>query len=179
MAATKAPVAQLKAMLTELAAAREQAAGLKARLDQANAVWLRRNAALLDELKAAAGAVCTLEGEVRERALWIYVVLGGEKHPAPGVDVRVLQRVEYEPEQAFAWAVDNGLALRLDPRAFEALAKTSPLESLAEIAKVVDQPQAIIATDLTKVLAATGDDPQAKRELQRRATSAKRRATAA
>ena len=72
----------------------------------------------------------------------------GSKHPAPGVDVRLVQQLDYDPAIAQLWGYEHGVCLRLDPRAFEKLAKAMPLDFVT----ITEVPVATIAGDLDKVL---------------------------
>ncbi len=75
----------------------------------------------------------------------------GSKAPAPGVAIREVTKLEYDPKEAFAWAKEHGIALKLDVPTFEKIAKTAP-ETKPGFVTIRTEPQATIATDLSKVL---------------------------
>ena len=92
--------------------------------------------------------VCTQASDIlRDMTLAAYHKTGS-KHPAPGVEVRLVQQLDYDPALALIWAMDKRLALRLDPKAFEKLAKAMPLDFVT----ITEVPQATIAGDLDAVL---------------------------
>jgi hypothetical protein len=81
----------------------------------------------------------------------VHYTATGEKRPVAGVEVKEKTELVYDPAQAFTWAREKQLALvpeSLDRRAFEKIAKATPLEFVTE--KIT--PVAQIATDLAKVL---------------------------
>ena len=64
----------------------------------------------------------------------------------PGVGIRETIELRYNPKQAFDWAIKNPLALQLNTKIFEKIAKTLHLD-FVEYAKVY---LATIAQDLSK-----------------------------
>ena len=69
-----------------------------------------------------------------------------DKHPAPGVDVRIVRTLFYLAQPALEWAKAHGLALQLDTKAFEKIAKVTPLPFVT----ITEVPQATIAQDLSE-----------------------------
>ncbi|GIW89970.1 MAG: hypothetical protein KatS3mg109_0402 [Pirellulaceae bacterium] len=98
------------------------------------------------ELKTA---VAELETRIREAAVSEYE-LTGDRTPAPGIAIRLVTRVEYDPKEALRWAVEKRLAVTLDRAAFEKIAVASKGEGVP--ARIREVPQATIATDLDKAL---------------------------
>ena len=74
----------------------------------------------------------------------------GNKAPAPGVGIREVTVLDYVPTEALDWAIKHSLALSLDKKAFETIAKGGQVPFVT----LRVEPQAIIAQDLEKVLAA-------------------------
>lgn len=74
----------------------------------------------------------------------------GEKKPAPGVSIRQTVDLIYQEDQAFDWAKKMQMALKLDRKQFDAIAKASELDFVQK----VDTAAATIATDLASALAA-------------------------
>ena len=66
------------------------------------------------------------EAALRQLAVQRYQATG-QKTLAPGVKVRDLTRLTYDPQTALAWAIEHRLALRLDVKAFEQIARVTPL----------------------------------------------------
>ena len=70
-----------------------------------------------------------------------------DKQVAPGVGIRVRTVLNYESKDAMDWAVKHELALKLDPSAFEKIAKTSNLPFV----NITEEPTATLATELQAV----------------------------
>jgi len=69
----------------------------------------------------------------------------GEKKRLGGVGIRVLKTVTYDPSEALKWAKEHSLALSLDKRRFEQLAKTEEIDFVTLGEKVtVTFPKTII-----------------------------------
>lgn len=109
--------------------------------------WKRDNAPLLKIAEDAAAEAQEAESKLREMTLEVYAETG-DKAPVPGVGVREMERLVYPEGLAFEWATAKGLALTLDKKAFEKIARAT------HIPFVTKQPEATatIATDLQKVL---------------------------
>lgn len=67
----------------------------------------------------------------------------------PGVEVVTAKVLRYEPAKAFAWAKEHDLALALDVRTFDALAKAG---QVPDIVQIEEQPGTRIARDLAPVV---------------------------
>ena len=128
--------------------AREHHARLRDMVNEARYSFEQSIASLLDELERAKQEEASQEGLLRQ-AILAEFVLTGNKQPAPGCGVRVLQKLSYDEARAFEWAKEHELALKLDSRAFEKIAKVQSLEFVT----ITDEPQATITTDLGKALA--------------------------
>ena len=98
-------------------------------------------------MKDAAEYKTKQEEFLRELTLAIYAETG-EKKPCEGVGVREVTKLEYDPKEAFQWAIKHAMCLQLDSKAFTKVA----LADTPEFVKVITEPQATIATDLTKVI---------------------------
>jgi len=110
-------------------------------------VWEMENKALLEGAQEAHSQVAEAEAKLRELTLKAYQETGN-KAPAPGVGIREVTKLEYDPKNALMWAVEHRLALQLNKTAFEKIAKTDT----PEFVTVSTEPQATIATDLSEVL---------------------------
>lgn len=72
----------------------------------------------------------------------------GAKQLGPGVSVKVMKALSYDPDKAYEWAVEKKLALKLDATAFEKIAANSKIDFVA----IQDDPRAQLATDLDAAL---------------------------
>ena len=152
----------LREYVVRVAELREGLATLQLEVKAAQQAFALAHADLLSDVAIRAAAVTTAEAELRAVALERFSATE-DKAPAPGVSIRIQKRIQYDREQALAWAkakfyapwstsigVAAGVALTLDTKAFEGLAKhdrTVP-------AQVIDEPQATIAKDLRAALEA-------------------------
>lgn len=110
--------------------------------------WDEEHQEDLIALKESQDAVAKAEAALREATLIAYKETGN-KAPAPGVAVRKITVLDYAPSEALAWAVKHSLALTLDKKAFETIAK----HGRVPFVRIGLEPQATITTDLEKVLA--------------------------
>ena len=56
------------------------------------------------------------------------------------VIIRILKKLEYEEAEALKWAKDHNMALSLDKRAFDKIAKADPMDFI----KINEIPQATL-----------------------------------
>lgn len=95
------------------------------------------------DVVVAATKVSEAEEELRELTLKAYAETGN-KAPAPGVGIRERTVLTYDGKVAFDWAKAHKMALQLDTRAFEKIAKADP----PDFVKITTEPQATIAPNL-------------------------------
>jgi hypothetical protein len=131
------------------AEARQRAADLRKQKDEAYVAWEEAHAELIAATRQAVEAVSEAEEKLRQLTLEAYQATGN-KTPAPGVSIREVTRLSYDPKQALAWGFEHGLGLKLDTAAFEKLAKIQP----PPFVTVEQVPQATIAQDLSKAVTA-------------------------
>ena len=127
--------------------ARQRAFRAQATIDEEYALWLAEHQEPADDLKDAKEAVAAAEAALREMTLAAYTATGN-KQPAPGVGIRVVQRLDYEPMQALVWAKAHDIGLALNKVEFERMAKIT----LPDFVTITDQPTATIATDLSEAV---------------------------
>jgi hypothetical protein len=132
---------------------REALAKDRAELATLQALFNLQNEDLITEIRSDSEELARAEQELREATLARFKD-SGDKKPGPGVSVRMVTKLSYEPTAAFDWAKQHDIALTLDTKAFEKLAKAG---MAAEVATVTNEPQAIIATDLSKALLAEAE----------------------
>lgn len=144
------PPAHLVDAVRRLAAARSAQGAIGAELQVVRAAWEQDNAALLQAVKDTAAATAVADAELRALVLAHYRATG-EKAAAPGCGVRLVTALGYDNKQALEWAKGTGMALVLDTKAFEQIAKASPGSFPFVVVEQV--PQATVATDLDEALA--------------------------
>ena len=128
-------------------AARDHYAGAKSLVDDAYHEWLEMTAILHTAAEKAKAEVVEAETCLREMALTIYRDTE-DKHPGPGVEIKQRVRLLYDPGEALAWAVEHGLALSLDVKAFERHAKAGPIGFV----EYRNEAMAALAQDMAKAL---------------------------
>ena len=108
--------------------------------------WQNQNMELYAS-EAALKLVCQeAEDALREEAIKVYKETK-DKKVAPGVGIRVNTRLEYDPERALGWAVNHNIALKLDTKAFEQLARINPIPFV----NISEEPIATLSANLEKV----------------------------
>ena len=110
--------------------------------------WQETNKELLDTASMDAVRVADEEAKLRELTVKAYNETGNKK-PAPGVAIREISHMMYSLEAAFEWATEHKMALSLDRKAFEGIAKSTQIDFV----KVVTEAQGTISQDLSQVLA--------------------------
>ncbi len=109
--------------------------------------WLKANEYLFNEWGMIAKCLAEAETLLRELTIKAYNETGN-KAPAPGVGIRERVFLQYENKVAFDWAKAHKIALMLDTKAFEKIAKADP----PDFVKTITEPQATIAGDLEKYI---------------------------
>jgi len=99
------------------------------------------HAALFKEEALGKEAVIEAEATLRELAFEIYQRTG-QKTVHPGVKIREVTQLTYDPKRALEWAMEHRMALTLDAKAFEKIAKAAHLPFV----QVTVEPQATLAT---------------------------------
>lgn len=141
--------------LHALAIARRTYAQVKAQREASLREWEEANADLINNCSMAGAIVLDAEKSVREAAIVEYRA-SGKKTIAPGLGVREKTTTVYTyvPAEALAWAKKHDLALMLDTKALEGIAKAAPeIVPFVSIHKEVT-PEPTIAADLDRVLPA-------------------------
>lgn len=93
--------------------------------------------------------ISALEAEIREAAVAEFAI-NGDKKPWPGVGIREVTRLSYDPAVAREWCLTQAPALlMIDKRQFEKVAPSLPGAPV----EVTKEAQATIATDLGEYLA--------------------------
>ena len=136
---------ELKDQIAIVAAARNLAKAHVATRTEAVRQFQEEHKILFDLAANAIKGQEEAEAHLRTMTLQAYLETGN-KQPCEGVAVRILTKLDYNPETAFEWAVNHKMALKLDVTAFEKIAKASPLEFVTSR----EEAQATIAANLEK-----------------------------
>ena len=150
--ATTGPAVTLLSAVHHLANARAAHGALKRRIEQLQADFEAQHADVFRGLIESKEAMETADRTARALAISEFEITGN-KHVAPGVEIRVTKRCEYDPTAALTWAKTAGMQAlvlpeQVDKRAFESVAKKVPLPFVTYI----EEAGVSIATDLTKAL---------------------------
>ncbi|MEE9525052.1 MAG: hypothetical protein V3V78_00415 [Candidatus Woesearchaeota archaeon] len=129
----------MKEKIIRLKELREQMEKLNARKKAANEKYLTDNNELFSEVEKLAGQLTQTEIEIKEMALNEYSETG-EKKLKFGVGIRIMKKLEYEEAEAFAWAKEHSMALSLDKRSFDKIARADPMDFI----KINEIPQATL-----------------------------------
>ena len=133
----------LQEQIKQVARARQEAQRLTDEKMEKLKAWEDENQVFLDAVKVASEYRNEQENLLRELTLAVYAETGNKK-PCQGVGIRELIKLAYDPLKALAWATEHKIALALDKRAFEGIAKQSPLDFVTSTTEI----QATIATEL-------------------------------
>ena len=136
-------IEQLKEQIKVVVETRCKAQTLKEMVSELRTEWEKYNAQTLDNLTQAGADVAAEEAKLRELTLQAYAETGN-KAPVPGVGIREMTKLEYDEKVAFDWAKAHKMALKLDTKAFEKIAKADT----PDFVKIITEPQATIATQL-------------------------------
>ena len=99
---------------------------LTVQVQAGRALWDADNQALLAGIVEVQIELEAAEGRLRNMALLAYQKTGTTK-PGPGLHIQLRTRLAYDAADALAWATRHGIALALDRRVFELLAKAQPI----------------------------------------------------
>ena len=139
-------IEELQAQVQIVGKARQTEEQLKVLKSEAYAKWLDDNALLVADVITAEKIKITEEALLRDLTLAIFKETG-EKHPAPEVNIREVDKLEYKPENGLYWAIQHNIALKLDQPAFEKIVKASP-ETFSSFVKIEKIATATIAQNI-------------------------------
>lgn len=148
-------MSELRERLAEVARLRWEAYSVETALAEAqNEVAktpeARRVQALYETRKGITAALIEAETLAKQEALAEYDETQ-DKRPLPGVEIKVFKVVEYEELAATMWCQSNApTMLKLDAKRFERFVKEDILNIPAHVAKVVEEPRAQLASDLSE-----------------------------
>lgn len=136
----------LKHFANEVATHRERYIKLKAEYDEKRAEFEKSIEPLADRLGHYKMMMDRAEEMAREQAIDIFWETGEKKLPF-GIGIRETTVLEYEPLDAMTWAIEHKIAIQLDIKTFEKLAKILELPFVKETNKVT----ATLPTDIKKL----------------------------
>ena len=106
--------------------ARLQYQATKAQADELRRAFHIEHEVVFQQESASKQAVAEAEAALRDLALDEYMHIGA-KTIAPGVVIHEATRQQYDRDKALEWAIEHRLALVLDVKTFEKLAKVLAL----------------------------------------------------
>ena len=126
---------------------RQTVAGLRDELSQRRQQWEEQNASLIAQARGAEQELAEQESRLREMGLERFRETG-DKKPGPGVEVKMFVEPRYDSAAALEWATEHRIALALDKKAFESMAKSGAVPCV----RFEQVYRAQIASDLSKAL---------------------------
>ena len=85
---------------------------------------------LFEEIAENNTHIMNTESAIRTEGLKVFDETG-EKNLECGVKIKMISTLGYDPELAFGWAQEHKMALKLDEKAFKAVAKAQKLDFVA------------------------------------------------
>lgn len=146
MTETTTPIT-LKHAAARLHAARERAEQLATYFKAYEDEFREIHAELLHQIDEAKIDAREAEDALRAAGFAEYEATGTKKLPC-GLGVRVITKLDYDPVVALEWAKAHGLALTLDTKAFEKIAKADR----PDFVSLVEVPTVTLPSDSAKLL---------------------------
>lgn len=141
--------------IRKLADLRDEFSNIDGELEASRQAWLEANAELIMKRSALDDQIKTEEEFIRRDAVTEFTKTGNKK-PAPGLQIKIVEKLEYPEEDAVKWATYNNAlgVLKIAKSKFDkaikgevAMGRTPPV-----FVALSKGPQAQIATDLRKVI---------------------------
>jgi len=137
---------ELIEQIKQVAFLRDITSKAKVEKDKLYQRWVESHKDIFDAIDEYSTKLSDAETKLREMTIQAYQETGN-KTPAPGVGIRELTKIEYDPRVALTFATEHKMFLSLDKKTFDAYAKTQNLDFVT----ITKEPQATIATDLSQV----------------------------
>ena len=128
---------------------RRQQETAKELLARSRKIWEETAAPLTLAVQDVTATLHVYEERLRQTAMAVYEETK-DKRPGPGVAIRIETLLVYDKEEAFRWAIEHGLALKLEEKVFENLVKGNPASF--KFVTLQNAPKVTIAQDLEKAL---------------------------
>jgi len=140
-------VITIRELAEALQATRAAAKSVTLVLEEKRLAFELENAPLIQAKAEVEKHLADADGALRAFALAEYRDTGN-KAPGPGVEIKMMTRLSYDPALALTWAMEKEVACTLDRRAFEKVAKALELGFV----KASEEPTVTVAQDLAKAL---------------------------
>ena len=122
-------IAALETQIQVVARARQKAREAATKVSDARIKFGMEHSDIIMVAAVLAEATEAEEAKLRELTLEAYRADPTNKHPAPEVGIREVEKLEYDSKEALKWAFNHSLALKLDQPAFEKIVKASESSS--------------------------------------------------
>jgi len=140
--------------IRKLADLRDEYFKLDTQLEMSRKAWLEENADLIMKRSAIDDQIKTEEVFIRKFAVDEYEATGNKK-PAPGLKIKIVEKLEYPEEEAVKWAIANNApgVLKIAKAKFDKAMKGDAAKGTVQLfVKMTKEPQAQIDTNLRKAL---------------------------
>jgi hypothetical protein len=140
--------------IRKLADLRDEYFKLDTQLEMSRQKWLEENADLILKRSALDDQIKTEEVFIRKFAVDTYVNTGNKK-PAPGIQIKIVEKLTYDEAEGVKWAIENNApgVLKIAKAKFNKAMKGEAAKGAAPLfVKMTKEPQAQISTDLRKAL---------------------------
>lgn len=151
MGADDGMVPTLAERVARLARARVAAENWNEHLRILRAGWESEHAHDITQQRDSAAELEAANSALREAVLTAYRADPTTRKPVVGAEVVLSTKYAYDGAQALAWARESGVALKLDAKLFEKVAKDAALPFVT----ITQEPTVRVASDLSAALAAT------------------------
>ena len=118
--------------LKKLKDLREQIEIIKGQYEVKVKTFEEENKTLIEQKQTLNNAMAVVENDLRTMALEKFKETG-EKKLAFGVGIRVMTKLEYDNKVAFNWAEEHKMALTLDKKVFEKIAKAQDIDFVKKL----------------------------------------------
>lgn len=140
--------------LRKLADLRDEFSKIDGELEASRKAWLEENSELILKRSAIDDQIKTEEEFIRRDAVTEFTVTGNKK-PAPGLQIKIVEKLEYPEDKAVKWAIENNAPgiLKIAKAKFDKAMKGDAAKGTVQLfVKMTKEPQAQISTDLRKAL---------------------------
>lgn len=136
---------KLEAQIKLVRDLRKLRADVRTEFEKEMATFNKEHVDLMQAMKEAQEDLTEEEAQLRNLTLLAYTATGSKK-PAEGVGIRIVKKIEFNPDDAFKWATDHDLCLRLDEHDYSTGLKSGLFKDMP--GRVFEEPQATISKDL-------------------------------
>lgn len=140
--------------IRKLADLRDEFSKIDGELETSRQAWLEENAELIMKRSAIDDQIKTEEVFIRKFTVDEYVNTGN-KNPAPGIQIKIVEKLTYDEAEGVKWAIENNApgVLKIAKAKFDKAMKGEAAKGKVPLfVKMTKEPQAQIATDLRKAI---------------------------